>query len=147
MTEREIKKILEDERNRKVKILDMYELIEYERAKNSMQSLSFDSARVQGGAGPDNNPFLATTAKILQLEKQIEDLRTPHPLFEKMINILPSHYRKVIIGFYGNSKTMSEVREDWDIVFGAHSKRPSVSSLNKWKREAITFLVETFEKM
>lgn len=143
MTIEEVYKELNKERNRKLEILSIYELIEYERFK-TVKAVTYDQERVKGGSGANPNPFLNPTAQIIEYEKQIQKLQDPSPLFEEMIKALPIKYRKVIVGFYGNCKTIKEIRDDWNSVSGVDGKRPSPSSLEKWKREAIMLLSRKF---
>ena len=130
---REVEDILNTEKNRKVTILSIYEQIEYERSK-SVQSITYDTERVQGGAGANSNPFLNVTVKIFELEEEIERLSNPNPEFEKMLSVLPKKYFKVLLAYYGNCKTIKEILDDWEMVGG---KAPSVSSIKNWKREGI----------
>ena len=144
MTVEEVYKELNKERDRKLEILGLIEEIEYERYK-SVQAVTYDQERVQGGGGANSNPFLNPTAKILELEDKLVALKEPTATFEQMIKLLPVKYRKVIIGFYGNCKTIREIREDWDSVSGVDGKRPSPSSLKTWKREAVKHIAEHYK--
>ena len=64
MTEKEVRKILEEERGRKVEILKLLEEIEYERNKGNVKAVVYDQERVSGGGG-NSDPFFGITEKII----------------------------------------------------------------------------------
>lgn len=136
MTEQEVMQILNQERLRKNTALAIIEEIEYERGK-SIKAVTYDQVRVQGGRGASANPFLHPTAKILQLEKRLEQLDHPSEAFDQLINQLPGLYKKIVVGYYSNHKTHEEIRGDIEQMKG---RLYSVSAIQKWKREAIKLL-------